>query len=293
MKDTLEKKKRKHSILSGIVRTANALTLFVPQIMGKAISIPVRNQIRRMDWAKKGYKKLPASDPLFIHVQKQATAHGVEVENVYLNSNPKKINAATVNIEEDKAVVMLISFDPSRHKDGNRLLDGIIAHELSHVKNNDGIRRAKDGMLPLATILLTSVIARRVLPKKWGMTPSVVLGVGAGIGIGLLKTAVARQEEYIADLEGAQATGDPDAMIKVMEMLLKQQKQLGRKPGPVLELFLDHPPLEERIACLREAFNLASNPPSPSTTPDAKDEKDNDGKNDPDNNPGPPAFHIS
>jgi len=224
----LEDKKRNHDIINGILRASNALLLFTPQILENFLSRNSKEKIRNLDWSKKGYKKIPDSDPLFVRVKKQAAARDVEVENFYVASKPKKINAGAINIEKDKAVAVLLSFDPRRYPDGDRILDAILAHELSHIKNNDGVRRSKGQMVPLISILLG--LASLAIPSRWRFAP-LVLGVGAGIGTSLLKMAAERQEEYIADLEGAAAIGDPEAMIKAMELLAKQQKVKGRKPG--------------------------------------------------------------
>jgi len=286
MGDVLKRKKRKLAIMSGILRGLNALTLFTPQILGNllASSSKKKKRILKLDWKKKGYELVPLSDPLFIRIQKQAAARGVEVENLYVASDPKGINAMVANVERDKAVVFALSFDPRKHPDGDRILDALIAHELSHITNNNGVRESKDHLIPIVCGVagLVTFLLGVFLPPIMPILTAEIAMLASGGGIllvgafcaPLLSASMARQIEHIADLEGTAAIDDPEAMVKVVELCAKAQEEVGMKPERMIGKlermagFLDnYPPLEDRIACLKEEFNLDGHAEKPQPGP--------------------------
>jgi heat shock protein HtpX len=152
-------------------------------------------------------------------------------------------------------------------------LEGVIAHELSHVRNYD--------------ILISSVAATLAGAitwiAHWGMwfgggdeedrRGSGVLGLLlfflAPIGAMLLQLGLSRQREYSADSTGAQMVGNPYGLISALQKLGTYNKQIPTtsispstsalcivKPlfggGGLSSLFSTHPPLEKRIAILKE-----------------------------------------
>jgi heat shock protein HtpX len=158
---------------------------------------------------------------------------------------------------------------------GDRELEGVLAHELSHIRNRDVL---------VATIAagIAGVISSIGYALQWGM----LLGSGdrdrrgsdfamlawiviAPIVALVLQLALSRAREYGADATGARVTGDPDALADALARLevassarpygnagpatahLFIVNPLRGGAGRVLALLSTHPPIEDRIARLR------------------------------------------
>jgi heat shock protein HtpX len=159
-------------------------------------------------------------------------------------------------------------------------LEGVMAHELGHVKNYD---------IRVSTIVFGLVSAIGVLADM-AIRASFFAGSGrrdsrddGGLGIALLaigivasivaflvgplvSAAVSRQREYLADATGAHTTRYPEGLASALEKLGQYGRPLRRasssmahmyisdpiKPGLTERLFSTHPPLPARIERLRE-----------------------------------------
>ena len=159
-------------------------------------------------------------------------------------------------------------------------LEGVMAHELGHVKNYD---------IRVSTIVFGLVSAIGVLADM-AIRASFFAGSGrrdnrddGGLGIVLLvigivasivaflvgplvSAAVSRQREYLADATGAHTTRYPEGLASALEKLAQYGRPLRRasssmahmyisdpiKPGLTERLFSTHPPLPARIKRLRE-----------------------------------------
>ena len=159
-------------------------------------------------------------------------------------------------------------------------LEGVMAHELGHVKNYD---------IRVSTIVFGLVSAIGVLADM-AIRASFFAGSGrrdnrddGGLGIALLligvvasivafligplvSAAVSRQREYLADATGAHTTRYPEGLASALEKLGQYGRPLRRasssmahmyiadpiKPGLTERLFSTHPPLQARIKRLRE-----------------------------------------
>jgi heat shock protein HtpX len=160
----------------------------------------------------------------------------------------------------------------------NRLeLEGVIAHELSHVKNYD-IRYATLVAILVGTVALLSDWMRRSFffrgrRKKGGagggmiVLAALVLAILAPLVAQLIRLALSRQREYLADVDGALLTRYPEGLASALEKISKDTEPLevANKAtahlyiiNPLLEhrgklntLFSTHPPVEKRIERLR------------------------------------------
>ncbi|MCK4223957.1 MAG: M48 family metallopeptidase [candidate division Zixibacteria bacterium] len=160
----------------------------------------------------------------------------------------------------------------------NRLeLEGVIAHEMSHIKNYD-IRYVTLVAILVGTVALLSDWMRRSFffrgkRKKGGagggivILIAVVLAILAPIIAQLIRLAISRQREYLADANGALLTRYPEGLASALEKISKDKEPLevANKAtahlyivNPLLEhrgklntLFSTHPPMEDRIARLR------------------------------------------
>jgi heat shock protein HtpX len=147
-------------------------------------------------------------------------------------------------------------------------LEAVLAHEMSHVGNGDLVTMAL--LLPRRS----DDDSRQPPPLTALIWPlEVVLGLA-----GSLVTAwFSRHREFRADAGSARLTGGPEAMVQALERLGATQNLLDRRdppalapfkiagPAGLLGLFATHPPLERRIAALRQA-GLAQGPQEAAAT---------------------------
>jgi heat shock protein HtpX len=147
-----------------------------------------------------------------------------------------------------------------------RELAGVLAHEVSHIRNNDlAVMSLADVMTRLMQALsyLAIILAVLNLPAMLlgdsdvSLLALVLLYLSPTIG-SLLQLALSRTREYDADFEGAQLTGDPAGLAAALAKLERHQGSFWEDmalpvPGrriPQPSLLRSHPPTEERIARL-------------------------------------------
>lgn len=156
----------------------------------------------------------------------------------------------------------------------DRELNAVMAHEIGHVRNYD-IRVSMISFGLVSAIGLLSDIVLRMLffgNNRNNNTHPVVYIVGLAVIIlapivaTIVQLAVSRQREYLADASGALTTRDPEALASALGKLSQYGKPLQRQhsasanlffsnplaPSFLSKLFSTHPPLEDRIARLRD-----------------------------------------
>ncbi|MBU0610904.1 MAG: zinc metalloprotease HtpX [Armatimonadetes bacterium] len=148
-------------------------------------------------------------------------------------------------------------------------LEGVIAHELSHVGNRDILISAIAATLAGALMMLS----RFLLFFGGGRDERGGSGLGAlamvilaPIAALLIQMAISRSREYQADASGAQLSGNPKALARALMKLQRGNEAMPMDTQPatahlfivspmtgrsLLNLFATHPPLEERIARLQ------------------------------------------
>ncbi|WP_414640694.1 zinc metalloprotease HtpX [Archangium sp.] len=157
-----------------------------------------------------------------------------------------------------------------------RELEGVLAHELAHVKNRDTligtVAATLAGVISYAAQMLFwfggSLLSRDDDEEGLGHALG-NLGVllVAPIAATLLQLAVSRSREYGADATGAELCGDPDALANALLKLERGAELMpyDRAPatshlfivnplsgGAIMGLFSTHPPIPERVRRLRE-----------------------------------------
>jgi heat shock protein HtpX len=155
-------------------------------------------------------------------------------------------------------------------------LEGVIAHELSHVKNRDTLT-----MTIAAT--LAGVITYLAQMAQWaamfggsrrddeegsggGAIGAILMAILAPIAAMLIQMAISRAREFQADASGAQLSGRPWGLAKALEKMDMASKVAPMDATPatahlfivnplrgegLMNLFATHPPIQERIARLR------------------------------------------
>jgi heat shock protein HtpX len=150
-----------------------------------------------------------------------------------------------------------------------RELAGVLAHELSHVRNNDlAVMALADVMTRFTQVLsyLAVILAILNLPA-WllgdsdiSLSALLLLYLAPTFG-SLLQLALSRTREYDADLEGAFLAGTPRGLVSALRKLERYQGRFwedlafpvpGRRIPPPSQLRA-HPTTEERVARLRDA----------------------------------------
>ncbi|MBD2016501.1 M48 family metalloprotease [Microcoleus sp. FACHB-53] len=165
-------------------------------------------------------------------------------------------------------------------------LEGVLAHELTHIRNHDTLTQAVAGTIAGAITFLGRVLTFGALygpvtrDNRQGGNPLGVLFliVLAPIAAALLQFAISRTREYSADLGSAEITGNPRALATALEKLEAMGRQIPMNGNPamsallivnplstkgLLALFRTHPPTEERIRRLLELANQKQGAPVP------------------------------
>ncbi len=163
-------------------------------------------------------------------------------------------------------------------------LEGVLAHELSHIGN-------KDILVSTVVVVLVGIVAlladfffrmafwggfgRRDNDRNSGQLHLIMIGVSlvfvilAPIIAQLIKLAVSRKREFLADASGALLTRYPDGLARALEKISSDPHQLRtandatahlyfanpfrgkEKTSWIHKLFMTHPPVEARVAALR------------------------------------------
>ncbi len=160
-------------------------------------------------------------------------------------------------------------------------LEGVIAHELAHIGNRDILLQTMVVILVGAIVLLSDWFlrisrfsAQREREKENRATILFLFGILAAIlaplAAQLIRFAISRKREFLADATGALITRYPEGLARALEKISKDPSPLKiannsnahlffafpfrerRSPSWFSKLFMTHPPVEERIRALRE-----------------------------------------
>jgi len=208
---------------------------------------------------------------LYRIVENLTIATGMPMPKVYIIEDPAP-NAFATGRDPKHAVVAATTGILEVMND--RELEAVMAHEISHVRNYD-IRVSMITFGLVSAIGILSDIAMHMFffggdrdnenNNPVAMIVGIVLIILAPIIATLVQLAVSRQREYLADASGALATRDPEGLASALEKLQQYGRPMQRqntstahlflnnplRSGMVNRLFSTHPPLEERIARLR------------------------------------------
>ena len=157
-------------------------------------------------------------------------------------------------------------------------LEGVIGHELSHIKNYDIRLSAVVSVMVGFVIMLSDIFRRSIFRNRRSSSNDrssanlviLVLGLIAlilsPIASRLIQLAVSRRREYLADATSVQMTRNPDAMISALEKISSDDSEMyqasessshmfisnpfkGKKIGTLLQT---HPAIEDRIEAIEK-----------------------------------------
>jgi len=233
-------------------------------------------------------------------VEEMALASGVPVPEVYVLEEDA-INAFAAGFGTSDAVVG-VTRGCLRQLTRDEL-QGVIGHEFSHILNGDmrlniRLMGLLNGILFLAImggilfrIAASSQPRSRSSDNKNGGSITAALFVAGialyivgwiGVFFGkLIKAAVSRQREYLADASAVQFTRNPDglagALRKIGQLTSKLENPRAEEAShlffgnglavPWLNLFATHPPIEDRIAQIAPHFEASRTEPTPPPLP--------------------------
>ena len=161
-------------------------------------------------------------------------------------------------------------------------LAGVIAHELTHIKNRDTLTQAVAGTLGGAVTFLGRMLTFGAMygpvnrDNRQGGNPLgvLILVVLAPISASLIQMAISRTREFSADRGSAEITGNPLALASALQKLESVGKQVPMNGNPAFEpvlimnpfsgsglqsLFRTHPPTQERVRQLQEIAKTQQN----------------------------------
>jgi len=222
----------------------------------------------------------PAEGPQYTYlndtVEGLAIAAGIPKPDVYIIPSDE-INAFATGKDPEHASVavttgMLRALDRQE-------LEGVVAHEISHIRNRD----VQFMTLVAVLVGLAGILSHMILRSYWwgggrsrrdrdrGNIGLIIVAVGfilaifAPIATRLVQLAVSRRREYLADASGAELTRYPDGLADALEKIMKHNRGDMKVSEAVSHLFIadpnrsaldalyaTHPPIEERIKRLRE-----------------------------------------
>ena len=210
---------------------------------------------------------LAESPELHAMVRRLSQKAGIPKPKIYIINQPQPNAFATGRNPDHAAVAVTTGIMRTLSVEE---LEGVIGHELSHIKHRD---------ILISTIAATiaGAISYLAYMAKWAMIfggrddkdgnplASIAMMILAPIAAILIQMAISRSREYAADAEGAQVAGNPRYLSSALKKLhtASQKVPLQAQPatahmfivnplrgGGITKLFSTHPPMEERIARL-------------------------------------------
>jgi len=226
--------------------------------------------------ALSGARQIQKSDNprLYRVVENLAITEGLPMPKVYIINDPAP-NAFATGRDPEHAAVCATSGLLDIMTD--RELEGVMAHEMGHVKNYDIRVSLIVFGLVVAIGLISDIIFRMIFwggrsrnSNLGGPAVLVVIAIGlvaailAPITAAVVQAAVSRQREYLADATSALTTRDPEGLETALAKLQTNFQPVRRtnssmahmwiadpnRPGIMSRLFSTHPPIPDRIARL-------------------------------------------
>ena len=214
---------------------------------------------------------------LYRMVENLCITAGLPLPKIYILPEAQP-NAFATGRDEKHAVIavtrgLLEKLDRSE-------VEGVISHELSHIGNKDML------LMTIVVVLIgfVSVISNLFLRSMWfggsrgrddgGSSQAgailamlgIVFAIVAPIVAMLIQLAISRKREFLADASGALLTRYPEGLARALEKISTDKTPMKTastatahlyianpfKGKKLINLFLTHPPVEERIKALRE-----------------------------------------
>lgn len=222
---------------------------------------------------------------LYNLVENLTIADGLPMPKVYVTPE-MQINAFATGRDAAHAAVAVTAGALQRlNKDE---LQGVLAHELSHVKDRDILVSTVAAILAGLIALIADIFLRSVFWGGFGggrgrggdgeaqeifFIVAIVLSILAPLGTVLIQLAISRRREALADASGVLLTRYPEGLISALEKIAADNVPMRSAKDSTAHLWIDtpfkgkgtswwhkafmtHPPIEERIRALRDMGGL-------------------------------------
>lgn len=215
----------------------------------------------------------PKQSPLFWNAaETMSIAAGIDMPRLYISPDPTPNAFAAGRKEGD--MVICVNQGLLNKLDKNEL-EGVIAHEMAHIRNLDVRLMTYAAVLAGGIVIISEVLLRififggRSRDNQLAMIGGLVAiaaALLAPLAAFIIQMSISRSREYLADASAAELTKYPQALASALRVISSSDMRattgskatahlyfaapvLGRKPS---RLFATHPPIEERIKRLEE-----------------------------------------
>ncbi len=200
---------------------------------------------------------------------------GLPVPKIYIIDDPAP-NAFATGRNKEKAVIALSTGLIQKLERSE--LEGVIAHELSHIGNRDMLFATLVTVLVGSVVILADMLRYSLFFKGEDSKKNpiflvilLLVIIVAPLFAYMIKFAISRKREFLADADGALLTRYPEGLARALEKISSDQNSMKHANTAMAHLFIDtpfkdkrakkksffskafssHPPIEERIAKLR------------------------------------------
>ena len=217
---------------------------------------------------------------LYAAVEGLAAASQVPMPQVYIINDPNPNAFATGRDKKHASIAVTSGLLSMMDKDE---LQGVIAHEMSHIYNNDiqfmMLAIVFAGAIGLAAAIIRTMFFFGGIREGRGRNGGLILLIGLALSIIapivalLIRLAISRRREYMADANGARITRNPESLASALKKIegytlspkTPQMKNVNDvtsslyfsnplKAGSISNLFSTHPPTAERIKRLEAMY---------------------------------------
>lgn len=260
--------------LFGYLTESGYLGLLAAMIISIAMTLVSYYSGDKIALASSGAQPISHDGNQYVYhmVENLCITAGLPMPKIYLIPD-SNINAFATGRDPQHASIAITR--GAIDKLANEELEGVIAHELSHVKNYD-IRLMMVVLVLVGVIALLADWLMRGIFHKGDNNKSagifIILGIAAYLLVPLIaeliKLSISRKREYLADADGSLLTRYPQGLANALEKIRVENVQpmqkahnatahlyianpFGQTKKFLSGLFSTHPPLEDRIAKLR------------------------------------------
>jgi heat shock protein HtpX len=209
---------------------------------------------------------------LYAMVKDLALRAGLPMPKIYIVPGDTPNAFATGRDENHAVVAVTEGIIRMLNKDE---LEGVLAHELTHIKNKDMLIGSIAATLAGAIVMLANMAqwaaifggaSRSDDEEGGGIFGLIFMAILAPIAATIIQMAISRSREYLADAGGAKVSGKPYGLAGALEKLGRASQAIPMNANPstahmfivnpltgksLMNLFSTHPPIEERVARLR------------------------------------------